>query len=241
MEGEEIFSHDIIPDGFPEIIFHYGEHYYTHKANGKRKQAVAIAAGQLTKPITISPSGKTGALGVKFKPPGIWKLFGLNMQLIANETESLEQVINFENALQSRILEAQNNHDRIQLLDRFFLSHLDEHQRNPSAGIIHDMVMARGQLTVKKISDTHNISPRKLERTFNESIGVSAKMYLRLMRFDHVYKLLQQNRATKADIAFLGGYFDQSHFNRDFKIFTGEDPSTYFKNVPFMSDFFLNS
>ena len=42
-----------------------------------------------------------------------------------------------------------------------------------------------------------------------------------------------------SDVSFLAGYYDQSHFIKNFKEFTGENPSDYGFNDINMANFFL--
>ena len=74
----------------------------------------------------------------------------------------------------------------------------------------------------------NNISIRSLERMFNKYVGVSASTYFTLNRF-HVStnQLLYNNFHKFSDLAFDNGYFDQMHFIRDFKRFTGNTPKSF--------------
>src|SRR5688572_4163357 len=95
-EGSDIFLNKIIPDGCPEIIFHFEDPYEVQDAeNTFLMQPLTIVAGQLTRPLFIRPSGKSGVLGVKFKATGLWKLFSCSMKMLKNETLPLEEVTGF--------------------------------------------------------------------------------------------------------------------------------------------------
>lgn len=77
------------------------------------------------------------------------------------------------------------------------------------------------------------VSSRQFERQFLERIGVSPKIYQRLLRFNQVMNLRKQNPALKwVDITYHCGYFDPNHLLRDFKQFTGVVPSGFdFENA----------
>lgn len=70
VEGTDISQQKIIPDGFTEIIFHFGDPYRIIQSGSFELQSHSIAAGQLCKPIFLQPTGYSGVLGVKFKPTG---------------------------------------------------------------------------------------------------------------------------------------------------------------------------
>jgi AraC-like DNA-binding protein len=82
-----------------------------------------------------------------------------------------------------------------------------------------------GIINLKDLSKEICLSPRDLERKFLHFVGISPKKYSQLVRFNHSRnKLLFSKEKKIVDIALSAGYYDQSHFNRDFKKFTGLAP-----------------
>ena len=65
-------------------------------------------------------------------------------------------------------------------------------------------------------------SRRHLAARFRDEVGVSPKALARLLRFERALELL--GTRTLADIAYECGYYDQAHFNRDFRAFAGATP-----------------
>jgi len=239
LEGSEVQIHKIIPDGYPEMIFHYGDHYFFNDGAHTKKQSLAVVAGQLTKPVFIQPSGKSGVIGVKFWPAGLWSLFGWSMKTFTNDECALEDIHRDAPTIMRAFEEAGNNAQRITVLENFFLRNLSSAKRFPGMEALLKIVNSDGGLSIRKLSSDVKISPRRLQRIFNEAVGISPKVYQRLIRFNHSYALLQQSAISKTEASYLCGYFDQSHFNQDFKSFTGEDPSSYFSKVSFLADNFM--
>jgi methylphosphotriester-DNA--protein-cysteine methyltransferase len=242
IEGNETAASKIIPDGSPEMIFHFGDPYEIFDDQSTaRIQPLSLVAGQLTRPITIRPTGKSGVFGVKFFPAGLWKLFKINMRDLQNETLYLDEVMGVKTqTFRESLADAETHADRVCLADNFFLSHVSNLRTSALDTLINRIDTSQTSLSLQQLCVQENVSARKLERTFNEVIGVSAKMYMRLSRFSRAFKTLQQNELSKADITYLYGYFDQSHFNRDFKIFSGENPGSYFQHNHAMANFFIN-
>lgn len=79
------------------------------------------------------------------------------------------------------------------------------------------------------------ISPRYLHRLFLASVGLSPAQFLKVVRLQRSVASLHGAPQSLTAVAYASGYFDQSHFIRDFKSFTGLTPSQY---VPL--DFPLN-
>lgn len=242
VEGLEMVSQKIIPDGCSELIFHFADRYQVHAA-GKQQvlQSFSIAAGQLDKPIFLTPTGSSGVLGVKFKPLGLWKLFRCDMHLLTNETHALTDVLGKQAVeIVDRIRNASHHGERIEIVEAFLLRQLKDVANSALEPIIAAIHESHGQVSIRDLSVKFMLPSRKMERLFLQQVGVPAKLYSRLTRFSHVYKLVQQPKLTKAAATYLSGYFDQAHFNREFREFTGENPESYFSQHHAFSNFFLN-
>ena len=113
------------------------------------------------------------------------------------------------------------------LLNHFFLRALNGLKPAHAAvhHLLHDLHRSRGALSIMEWSRTHNVDARNLERRFNAAIGMTPKRYARVIRFKHSYHQLISGRRRTATSPHLDGFYDQSHFNREFKFFTGVAPS----------------
>jgi AraC-like DNA-binding protein len=242
VEGLETVSQKIIPDGCSELIFHFGDRYKV-KMEGMQEtlQSFSIAAGQLDRPIYLTPAGKSGVIGVKFKPLGMWRLLGCDMNLLTNQTPALSDVLDkAPEEILDRIRCSGNNHERIRIVEAFLLRLLKNLNTSAIDPVIKEIHDSKGQVSIRDLSGKFKLSGRKIERLFLQQVGIPAKRYSRLMRFACVYKLVQQPQLTKAEATYLSGYFDQAHFNREFREFTGENPESYFSQHHAFSNFFLN-
>jgi AraC-like DNA-binding protein len=82
--------------------------------------------------------------------------------------------------------------------------------------------------TIESIREEIGLSPRRFIRLFRDSVGMSPKAYGRIQRFQAALPLIDCSETVDwADVAFDCGYYDQSHFIRDFRTFTGFSPSVY--------------
>lgn len=77
------------------------------------------------------------------------------------------------------------------------------------------------------------LSQRQFERNFKEFTGFSLRKYTKIKRFERVFQYLQntKNKENLTEIAYRFGYYDQAHFNRDFKAFTGRSPKFLLKDL----------
>jgi AraC-like DNA-binding protein len=243
VEGTDTEWQKIAPDGYTEMIFHFGDRYRVrHSGKPEELQPYGILAGQIDIPIFLRPEGKSGVLGIKFHPTGIWKLFGIDMSLLTNQTADLDEFLEgAAGKLIDELRQSPDNNHRVLVIETFLLSRqkieLRKSEIDPVITAIHN---SKGQISIQEVADTYKLSLRKIERLFKQHVGVSAKLYSRLIRFAHIYKMIQKPELTKAEATYLSGYFDQAHFNKEFKEFAGESPEDHFlQNHPF-SNFFLN-
>lgn len=97
--------------------------------------------------------------------------------------------------------------------------------------------ISHGQIGVKEIARQACYSERQLNRLFLTQIGMNVKNYARITRFNYVLKHIQKSPCFFAALSQQAGYFDQAHFDKDFKSISGVTPQRYIKT---MSDFYYD-
>ena len=95
------------------------------------------------------------------------------------------------------------------------------------------ILRCRGMVGVAGVAAASMVSTRHLERAFQEQVGVSPKMFGRLLRLEYALELMGQE-SNLAEVALACGYFDQSHMVRDFRAMTGTTPVEFetLRSVP---------
>jgi AraC-like DNA-binding protein len=84
----------------------------------------------------------------------------------------------------------------------------------------------QGLKSIDDVAYKIGVSRRHLERKFINSVGISPKLYSRIIRFHYANKMLNTiNVDSLISIALDSGYYDQAHFCRDYKKFSGTTPS----------------
>ena len=102
--------------------------------------------------------------------------------------------------------------------------------------IIDEIMFKEGNLSIKEISQTYDINSRQLERLFNNLLGFSPKKFTNIIRFFYAFKSLMKNGFNELSLKALGfGYYDQAHFNKEFKKFSNFTPTdevmSFFYNI----------
>jgi len=237
----------IIPDGFTEIIFNYRDVYKSKISGAWNLQSPNLLAGQLKTFFYLQNTGTTGSIAIKFKPAALTQLFGFHMDQYVDKIVDLDTFQNLElKLLKEKILadvspgiKIQAQHIK-QILDDYFILLIQHAPANPLKIPLELIFNSNGMVTVAEMAAMANVGERQLERLFKKYIGLPPKYYARIIRFNYIFELMKSKTNTWAEIVYLSGYYDQSHFIQNFKAFTGEDPSSYFFEEKNMANFFLN-
>jgi methylphosphotriester-DNA--protein-cysteine methyltransferase len=71
-------------------------------------------------------------------------------------------------------------------------------------------------------------SSRRFIELFKLHVGMTPKLFCRVRRFQSVLRRITSGRSVSwTGVALDCGYFDQSHFIRDFQAFAGVNPTKY--------------
>jgi AraC-like DNA-binding protein len=87
---------------------------------------------------------------------------------------------------------------------------------------------SHGAVPVGALSDAAGVSGNYLAAQFRSHVGVTPKRVARIYRFARLIVSVDARRPVDwAELAHTAGYFDQAHFSREFKDFTGHTPTGY--------------
>jgi AraC-like DNA-binding protein len=219
------FSDTVFPSGDMEMIFNLGDGVWQ---SADRFPPFELW-GQITKPLPISSSGKHMMLGVKFFPHSAAYFLPEDINRFNDQVTDLSAVLPAVKSLHQQLLETPATAARITLLEAFLLKQLNRNDKIDKVGNMMASIFSGDALT--EIASDHNITPRYLHKLTSQYTGLSPKEYNKITRFQRSLQLLGKNDQHLTAIAYDCGYFDQSHFIRDFKSFTGLTPSSYLDKI----------
>jgi AraC-like DNA-binding protein len=229
----------IIPDGFVEIIYHYGDSYkLSLHEGGWEEQQNKLLGGQIDQHFYIQNTGRTGMIGIKLRPEAATLLFGIDMSKYTNKVTSLTQIPTMKEV--EMLFDAHDHDEILTKIEQYFLARIPQTAPHPIQKAVSRIFQQNGVLSVQDLSDHLSIGQRQLERLFKKYIGLSPKRYMRIIRFNYIFELMKNKGHNWQDLVFKAGYYDQSHFIKNFQEFTGEDPTQYGFNEKNMANFFLN-
>lgn len=106
--------------------------------------------------------------------------------------------------------------------------------------LIRDQLISTMPRDTEDLAAASGLARRQFERRFKACTGLSPALFMRIVRFQRCYRMLENGTAASlTEVAHAAGYFDQSHFIRDFKRFSGMNPRHYFIKAPEKVDNFV--
>ncbi|MEM8535884.1 MAG: AraC family transcriptional regulator, partial [Chloroflexota bacterium] len=179
--------------------------------------------------------GQDRVLGVKFRPGGFYPFVQSSMARLTDQSVGLGEVLGFD----SRTLE-QTAHASVDAatmitqIEAFLRTRLPAH--DAQVEVINQMVSRiiadRSITKVDDVAALFHLNKRWLQRVFNCYVGVSPKWVIKRYRLQEAAEQLADGATVDwARLAQDLGYFDQSHFIRDFKALVGSTPVEYARLV----------
>jgi len=237
-------SERIFPDGCIEMIFHYGDLFRKYDSNPETSflQPRSFVHGQIKKYITIEPTGEIGIFSVRFHPTGLQPFINIYTKELTGQNICLQDIWGRDGGeLEDRVLNASSNPERIAMIETFLLSRLKVTENKIIEHCVTSIRHSNGSRTIEQLAGDLNIGRRHLERTFVSSVGLSPKLLSRIVRFQNTIQLIHQKQFSSLTfLAYDGGFYDQAHFIKDFKEFTGLNPKAYFSENLELAKYFAN-
>lgn len=171
-------------------------------------------------------------LGIGLSPLGWLSLIGRDASRIANRVVPLGAALGMpDDVLVAELREAPDDRARIELLDRLLLARV----RRP--GAYHDIAgqvqaaLLEGELVqVAELAATLGVEPRTLHRVCRQVFGFSPMRLIRRQRFLRTLAQVRDSLDGPLGRRIDTHYYDQAHFNRDFKAYMGMTPLAYFNS-----------
>ncbi|HYP12922.1 MAG TPA: helix-turn-helix transcriptional regulator [Bryobacteraceae bacterium] len=177
--------------------------------------------------------GHMRCIQVDFTLTGAQRILHESMTSIAGCTVSLDDYFgSAAQLLRDQLLESRRAESRFQLLDEFFTARLTRPgaQSDWVESAWDRIQTSGGRLSIRALAEGSGFSARHLESCFKNRFGMTPKQLARLVRFNSVLADLRSGRfADWTSIAVNHGYFDQAHFIRDFKQYSGGTPTEFWK------------
>ncbi len=230
----------VIPDGCVEMCFILGDDVRRFTSETEFIiQPRAMVFGQITKPYYVQPTGTVNTFAVRFYPYGFANFIAKPIQELTDKETPLSALFEEQTVkqLEQNIIEAASTKDRIDLVEKFLLEKLANQLVIDTivTSTIDALSQSKGTGSIKSILKDDLSKRRNLERKFARQVGISPKQLGRIIRLQAALKMMLKNQGESlTKIAYESEYYDQAHFIKDFKDFTGTNPKEYLSDDQMM-------
>lgn len=186
--------------------------------------------GLIDVPVILNPQEdkQTGTIVIELNPLGAYRLFHLSYTEVKNQiVEMADLAGNSGAALQLQLAEAGTIDQKLQLLQKALIKRLEQAVPDPIYDYCIDRIAgSKGMVSVAQLEKETGYSSRWLHRKFSEHLGTGPKNLAEIVRFKQFYQVYSTNGKPESLKSIIHhSYYDQSHFLRAFKRFTGFSPT----------------
>jgi AraC-like DNA-binding protein len=225
--GEPESGFEVIPDGYAEIIFHFGSSCSISYNGSLQPLPSPFMVGLLNQPVLFYSKNRLEIIGIRCFPWTVFDLLGLpsgkdGVRIFDHPIAQLQSTLN-------KWIHAGRIDEAVAQVKQYFLdarSRIAIDSMLFKAGVA--MREANGTMPVSQVAAAAHATVRTLERNFKQSSGYTVKDVSGLMRFEQVRnQLWLYPDSNIAGLAHELGYTDQSHLSREFKRYSGTTPAAF--------------
>ncbi|MDO6597054.1 helix-turn-helix domain-containing protein [Oceanihabitans sp. 2_MG-2023] len=172
------------------------------------------------------------SFGISLHPTALYKLLTIDVYKIKNKHIPLHEInASFAEKLNNIFQNYETPKIAVQQIEN--LLHTVPLTINQNTILIDkaiDLIKeSEGLINIDQILFKIKISQKTLETQFKKIVGITPGKYIRSFRFIKLLKKYENNEINLKDLIYMYNYYDSSHFNKDFKLFMNESPTSFFK------------
>ncbi|MFB9080202.1 helix-turn-helix domain-containing protein [Flavobacterium procerum] len=228
-ENEFENEYKVFPSSGLVIGFQYKGVLAAIKNNSESKLAAAGITGLTDSCKIFKNSSNTGTVLVYFTEIGFTHFASHPANELFNLSLSLDDVFdkNSITEVEEKLAAADTDKLRIKIVEQFLASQLKDVQTDKLiVEAVKLIYQSNGTIRIKELNEKLCISQSPFEKRFRKVVGTTAKKFASIVRFNTVLDNLSQTK-TLTEICYQNNFFDQAHFTKDFKQFTGDTPENF--------------
>lgn len=165
---------------------------------------------------------KIDYMGVRLKPSIFYSIYNIG----ANEIMDKEMPFDFVEKEISlyKILDFKNTKERMECLKNYLIKKTNNETEMQFLKITEELYRCPKEQNVYDIAKNMGYNERHIYRLFKVNFGVSPKVLLNILRLHLCLTLMLDDNVSFMDIANLCGFYDQAHFIKEIKRYTGYSP-----------------
>lgn len=207
--SDKKISNNVLPDACIDIVMDFVDK--TICFAGFSKDTMVL---ELNKDIDF--------MGVRLKPGVFYLLFNIQADKVMDKGipfNDIEKDFNMD-----KILDIENRDERIEYLKNYLLQKTRDKKDRTFLEVVENLYGKPLEQSVVDIANTFGYNERHLYRLFKTNYGVAPKVLLNILRLHLCLTLMLEKNIRLVDIASICGFYDQSHFIKEIKKYTGISP-----------------
>ena len=225
-----------LPTEEAPLIINFGAPFHLFAPGDSRRHLdpASFITGAYDTYQLVESVGASSGVQVNFTLLGIRLLVGRPIEDMKNRAFAPEEIFGeFARELTHRLYDATSWDARFECLDHALAMRMATRWTCPRVCVARGTGwLPRAGGRASPPSCRRSAGARALHRTVQARIGVSPKVFARMLRFGRVVRAIRAGQtADLADLAVASGYYDQSHLNRDVREFAGTTPGELLESL----------
>lgn len=228
-ENELENEYKVFPSSGLVIGFQYKGQLATVKDNTESKLTTAGITGITDGYKVFKNSADIGTVLVYFTEIGFTHFASHPANELFNLSLSLDDIFDKNNVIEveEKLIIATTDKQRIKIVEQFLLSQLKDIETDKLiVEAVKLIYQSNGTIRIKELNEKLFISQSPFEKRFRKVVGTTAKKFASIVRFNTVLDNLNDSKSL-TEICYENNFFDQAHFIKDFKQFTGDTPENF--------------
>ncbi|WP_284652514.1 helix-turn-helix domain-containing protein [Flavobacterium terrisoli] len=228
--GQRYLTETILPKGIFEMVFNLADDMdgilpFAHQLIRTPK---CFIQGINTQVINANYHGQQHLFGIRLQPHMVQSLLGIMPSELNNIIVDLTLIKPEFNLIWEQLIEAQSFEERVRIIETLFpiLEETDSIRTKKLSTLFLSNSIENFQ-SVDRLTEQVYYSSRHLNRKVHSIFGMSAEELVIYKKFLHSVNLMHGEKTTLTDIAYRSGFYDQSHFSRVFKNYSGITAKAY--------------
>jgi AraC-like DNA-binding protein len=224
----------VLPTGWLDLEVNLSGAIQIYDASGSKRIATCVEnwwVGVWNTYGTVEWPLNVQLVGIHFKPGGAYPFLNFPLTELHNQIIPADAIWgDFAGELYERLCAAPSIPARLSLFEQLLLTRLSPAPKELNAVRYGVAQIARynGAVSIKALREDMGFSQNHLLTQFKRMVGISPKALAQLYRLKLVLGSIDPTHEIDwTQIAYQAGYYDQAHFSKDFRIFTGHSPTDY--------------
>lgn len=228
MDEKDVF---LVPKGVFEIVFQ-SQHSFQHNTNyseGWELRPRNFIGGLHNQSYHVnSGSGDNYCIVVEFKPNSAKYFIPEKLDLFKNAVVDIRDIWGESAQMLSKKIDGERSDQcKVEHIEDFLLQQYHRSDDSVIDTSLQALIASNGFIKINELSNRAALSIAQFRKRFREEVGISPSQYSKIVRVKSSLDMMHRKEYSLTDITYSMGFFDQSHFIKDFKSIIGISPKKY--------------